>query len=286
MASNDQTTNAKTDHLEQRKREEIEFHNSIRFVTDDAHVSDTRWTPEMEGTIRSNPLWENMKYYSIERKSRDHILSWFKEHCKGAKVLDLCCGNGGDSIFLAKECGAQVIGCDLSDVSIENCRALAAREGVSEKARFEIEDAEHLSYPDSSFDVVTEYGALHHVDLQKVYAEMARILRPGGAAICNETLGHNYAIALYRRLTPSLRTPWEVDHILKKPQIDLAKKYFKHVKVSQYHLMTLVAVPFRNLFIFAPMLSVLESLDGVLLKLPILRWQAWQAVIELRDPIK
>lgn len=272
--------------LERRKIEEIEFHNSIRFVTNDAHVSDTRWTPEMEETIRTNPLWHNMKYYAIERRSRNHILSWFKQNCHGARVLDLCCGNGGDSVFLAKECGAKVIGCDLSDVSIANCRALAAQEGVAEKVRFEIEDAEKLSYPDNSFDVVTEYGALHHVDLPKVYAEMARVLRPGGSAICNETLGHNYAIALYRRLTPHLRTPWEVEHILKKPQIDLAKKYFREVRVSHYHLLTLAAVPFRNYFFFRPMLALLESIDSILLKIPVIRWQAWQAVIELLDPIK
>ena len=286
MASNDQTTSPKTQDLERRKIDEIEFHNAIRFVTDDAHVSDTRWSPEMEKTISSNHLWVNMKYYAIERQSRDHILSWFKQNCHGARVLDLCCGNGGDSIFLAKDCSADVTGCDLSDVSIENCRALAEKEGVTEKTRFEIEDAENLSYPDSSFDFVTEYGALHHVDLPKVYAEIARILRPGGSAICNETIGHNYAIALYRRMTPHLRTPWEVEHILKKPQIDLAKKYFREVRVTHYHLVTIAAVPFRKYFFFRPLLAVLESIDAILLKLPIIRWQAWQAVIELRDPIK
>lgn len=276
----------KTVGIEQRKLDEIDFHNNIRFVSDDVHVSDTRWSPEMEETIRSNPLWVNMKYYAIERRSRDYILSWFKKHCRGKAVLDLCCGNGGDSIFLAKECDAVVTGCDLSDVSINNCKKLAEAEGISDTVRFEIEDAENLSYPDNSFDVVTEYGALHHVDLPKVYAEMARVLRPGGRAICNETLGHNFAIALYRRLTPHLRTPWEVDHILKKPQIDLAKKYFREVRVTQYHLFTLAAVPFRNLFFFEPMLKVLEILDAALLKLPFVRWQAWQAVIELSDPIK
>lgn len=276
----------KTPSIEQRKIEEIEFHNAIRFVTDDVHVTDTRWSPEMEKTIRSNPLWANMKYYAIERRSREYILSWFRQHCAGKKVLDLCCGNGGDSIFLAGECGAEVTGCDLSDVSIANCRKLAEQEGLSGRIRFEIEDAERLSYPDNSFDVVTEYGALHHVDLPAVYAEMARVLRPGGRAICNETLGHNVAIALYRRLTPQLRTPWEVDHILKKPQIDLARKYFRVVHVSHYHLFTLAAVPFRNFFFFRPLLKVLELVDSVVLRLPVLRWQAWQGVIELSDPIK
>jgi len=278
--------NSDTPPLEQRKIDEIAFHNRIRFVTDDPHVADTRWSPEMEHTVRKNPLWANMKYYSIERRSREFILNWFRLHCQNARVLDMCCGNGEDSIFLAKECNADVVGCDLSDVSINNCRALAERQGVADKARFDIQEAEKMNYPDNSFDVVTEYGALHHVDLPKVYAEIARVLRPHGRAICNETLGHNLAIHWYRKLTPHLRTAWEVEHILKKPQIDLARKYFRKVTVRHYHLATLLAVPFRKTIVFHPLLTVLEWLDRILLSVPLLRWQSWQAVIILEDPLK
>lgn len=272
--------------MEQRKLDEIAFHNRIRLVTDDPHVADTRWSPEIERTVSENPLWANMKYYAVERASRKYILNWFRAHCQSARVLDLCCGNGDDSIFLAKECNAQVIGCDLSNISIANCRALAERMGVATKTCFEVEDAEQLSYSNNSFDVVTEYGALHHVDLPKVYAEIARVLRPGGRAICNETLGHNMLIHWYRKLTPELRTPWEVAHILRKPQIDLARKYFRKVTVRHYHLATLAAVPFRKTAVFYPLLSILEWIDRAVLSIPLLRWQSWQVVIELQDPIK
>lgn len=278
--------NQNAPHLEHRKIDEIEFHNRIRFVTDDPHVADTRWSPEMERTVSENPLWVNMKYYAIERISREYILNWFRSYCQNAHVLDMCCGNGGDSIFLAKKCNAEVVGCDLSEVSINNCCNLAEREGVVAKTRFDLQDAEKMNYPDNSFDVVTEYGALHHVDLPKVYAEIARVLRPGGRAICNETLGHNLAIHWYRKLTPQLRTAWEVEHILKKPQIDLARKYFRKVTVRHYHLATLAAVPFRNTVVFYPLLTVLEWVDRIILRLPVLRWQSWQAVIVLEDPVK
>lgn len=272
--------------LEQRKLEEIEFHNRLRHITDDPHVGDTRWSPELERTVQGNPLWINMKYYSIERRSRAYVLRWFRTHCKNAHVLDLCCGNGADSIYLAKTCGAEVVGCDISDVSISNCRALAEREGVAAKTRFDLQDAEKMSYPDNSFDVVTEYGALHHVDLQRVYAEIARVLRPGGKAICNETLGHNLAIHWYRKLTPHLRTAWEIEHILKKPHIELARKYFRKVTVRHFHLATLAAVPFRNTHLFYPLLMVLEWVDRILLRLPVVRWQSWQVVIVLEEPVK
>lgn len=272
--------------LEKRKIDEIQFHNALRFVSNDKHVADTRWSPEMERTVSENPLWVNMKYYAIERLSREYILNWFRSNCQKACVLDMCCGNGDDSIFIAKECNAEVVGCDISDVSINNCRSLAEREGVATKTRFDIQDVEKMNYSDNSFDVITEYGALHHVDLPKVYSEIARVLRPNGHAICNEALGHNLAIQWYRKLTPQLRTAWEAEHILKKPHIDLARKYFRKVTVRHYHLATLVAVPFRNTVFFQPLLTVLEWIDHIILKIPFFRWQSWQAVILLEDPIK
>lgn len=60
--------------MESRRQREKDFHNLQRTVTDDAHVVDTRWTHEWEHTIQNNSLWANMKYYSIERKSRKTVL--------------------------------------------------------------------------------------------------------------------------------------------------------------------------------------------------------------------
>ncbi len=272
--------------MELRKLQEIEFHNKLRHVDGDTHVADTRWSPAMEETIRNNALWANMKYYSIERESRKMVLDWFQQHAPGKAVLDYCCGNGDDSIQLARAGASSVIGIDLSDVSIHNCRKLAQQEGLASQITFEVRDAEETKFPDNSFDLISEYGSLHHLELDRAFAELARILRPEGKIICNEVLGHNPIIQLYRRVTPRLRTPWEVDHILKKKDFALAKKYFNKVEPRFFHLATLLAVPFRRSRLFEPVLSALEAIDGTLLKLPFFRWQAWQVVFVLSDPKK
>jgi len=273
--------------MEARKVKEKEFHDKIRFVTDDAHVADTRWSPEMEDTIKVNPLWTNMKYYAVERESRSFVLDWFKKNTKGKVVLDYCCGNGDDGVRIAKGGAQKVYGIDISDVSIDNCKKLAKKEGVVAKdIEHIIGDAENTGFKDSMFDVVTEYGALHHLDLDKAYAEIARVLKPDGKAICQEALAHNLIIHLYRRLTPSMRTEWEVDHILRKKQIMMAYKYFNKVDVKLYHLAVLFAVPFRKTKFFGPLLTCMEWVDKLLLKVPVLRWQAWQAVIILSEPKK
>jgi len=272
--------------IEQRKQVEQEFHDSLRKVHDDDHVADTRWSPELEVTIKNNPMWSNMKYYAVERKSRTIVLDWFKENCKGRQVLDYCCGNGDDGVFIAQHGAREVTGIDLSGTSIDNCSKKAHNLGLT-NITFKVMDAEVLDFRDKTLDVVTEYGALHHVNLNKAYSEMARVLKPDGKAICVEALGHNNIIHLYRKLTPHLRTEWEAEHILRKKDIELARKYFNKIEiVGFFHLFTLGAVPFRNLPGFNTILRILEILDTVLLKMPIIKWQAWQVVYVLSKPKK
>jgi hypothetical protein len=128
---------------------------------------------------------------------------------------------------------------------------------------------------------------LHHLDLDKAYADLARVLKPAGKMICTEALGHNVLIQRYRRRTPHLRTEWEVEHILHKKDIELAKKYFNTVKIlGFFHLASIAAVPFRNSIAFSGILRSLETVDSLLLKIPGIRWQAWQVVFVLSNPKK
>ncbi len=272
--------------MEERKIKERDFHNKIRIVTDDTGVSETRWSEELETTIKQNPLWVNMKYYSIERESRDFVLDFFQQNTKNKVVLDYCAGNGEDGVLIAKGGAEKVFGIDISDVSIDNCRLLADKNGVSGKTEYKIGDAENTGYENETFDVITEYGALHHLDQDMAFKELARILKKDGKVICNEALAHNLAIHAYRKLTPHLRTEWEVEHIMKKKDILKAYNYFDNVEVHLFHLATLISVPFRNTFIFKPLLTALEVLDKVLLKIPVIKWQAWQAVFVLSKPKK
>ncbi len=272
--------------MEERKIIERDFHNKIRIVSDDEHVSDTRWTPGLEETISNNPLWVNMKYYSIEKRSREMILKWFRENCTDKDVLDYCCGNGEDGVYIAMNGANHVVGIDISDVSIENCKKLADKNAVTDKIEYKIADAEDTRFPDDTFDVITEYGALHHLDQDRAFKELSRIIKPTGKVICNEALAHNFFIHLYRKLTPHLRTEWEVEHIMKKKDIEKASKYFDKTEIHLFYLASLLAVPFRKTRFFGPVLAVLEKVDDLLLKIPFLKWQAWQSVFILSDPKK
>jgi ubiquinone/menaquinone biosynthesis C-methylase UbiE len=264
---------------EQRKEQEKQFHDRLR--TD---AFGQRWSLDLEENIQSDPLWDNMKYYAIERRSRKTVLTWFQEQTPGKQVLDYCCGNGADGLYIAQQKAQEVVGIDISEVSIRNCSGMAQDLNLS-NIRFEVMDAEEMTFPDNYFDIVTEYGALHHLNLDRAYGEMARVLKPDGQAICVEALGHNFFINFYRRKTPGLRTAWEVEHILKKPNIFGAQRYFQEVKIlGIYHLATIAAVPFRHTRAFPVILGALETIDTFLLKMPFLKWWAWQIVFVLAKP--
>ena len=266
--------------METRKEQERKFHDELR---DEAYGQ--RWSPELDESVRDEALWSNMKYYAIERKSRNAVLDWFVDNCKGKTVLDYCCGNGDDSLMMARSGAEKTFGIDISEVSIKNCETLALKSGLQDKTSFRVMDAEALDFEGETFDVVSEYGALHHLNLGKAFGEIARVLRPGGKCICTEALGHNPAIHLYRKKTPHLRTGWEVEHILRKKDIMAAHEFFGRVDfLGFYHLATLAAVPLRGTALFKPLLGALEALDDLLLRLPVLKWQAWQVVFVLSEP--
>lgn len=269
--------------MDDRKQEEITFHDRLRTSS-----FDQRWSPDLEKTIQNNPLWANMKYYSIERKSRKIVLDWLADNCRGKRILDYCCGNGDDSFIIARSDAKEIIGIDISKISIENCQERANKESLGKNTRFYVMDAEDLEFDEDYFDIITEYGSLHHLDLKKAYSELSRVLSPKGKCICTESLGYNPVIHYYRKKTPHLRTEFEVKHILKRKHIFMAYNYFTSLEIlGFFHLMTLLAVPFRNSpSIFNPLLKCMEVVDSILLKLPLLKWQAWQIVFVLSQPIK
>ncbi|MBA3656690.1 MAG: class I SAM-dependent methyltransferase [Gemmatimonadaceae bacterium] len=267
--------------MEERKLEEIAFHDKLR---DGAY--EQRWSPEAEARVAHEPVWANFKYYSIEQNSIDLMRKWLLENCRGSVILDYCCGNGDESLFVARNGAKKVVGIDISPLSIQNCNERAAAENLQDTVSFKAMDAEAMEFDDNTFDFMMEYGVLHHLDLHKGMAELARVLKPGGCMVCTETLGHNILIKTYRRRTPELRTAWEAEHILTKESFDIIKQYFGRIEMHFFHLFALGAVPFRHTPFFPVILGALRLIDSVLLKIPGLRWQAWQVVFKLSEPRK
>jgi ubiquinone/menaquinone biosynthesis C-methylase UbiE len=96
----------------------------------------------------------------------------------GQQVLDVATGSGNAAISAARRF-CEVRGMDLDPESIEHARRRAGVEGM--EIAFEVGDAEDLSYPDASFDVVlSTFGVMFCPDQEKAAGELLRVCRPGG----------------------------------------------------------------------------------------------------------
>ena len=145
-------------------------------------------------------------------------------------------------------------------------------------------DAEALEFSDDTFDAIWCSGVLHHLDVQRAFGEMTRVLKPGGSVFSIEALGHNPLFNQYRRRTPYLRS--DDEHPLRRNEVDEAYRFLGKVGRRFFHLATLAPVPFRRLPGWGALLAASEKVDSLLLGLPGLRWQAWQVATILSDPLK
>ena len=98
---------------------------------------------------------------------------------KGQRVLEVGVGMGADYLEWLKA-GAQATGVDLSSISLERAKRRCQMAGYAPDLR--VSDAEHLPFPDDTFDVVYSYGVMHHSpDTAQCIREARRVLKPGGA---------------------------------------------------------------------------------------------------------
>ena len=100
---------------------------------------------------------------------------------EGTKVLDVGCGIGGSTRILAKSYNFDATGITISPKQVQRATELTP-EGVS--AKFQVDNALNLSFPDNSFDVVWSIEAGPHMPDKAKYAqEMMRVLKPGGTLV-------------------------------------------------------------------------------------------------------
>lgn len=96
-------------------------------------------------------------------------------------VLDIACGTGNGSLEAARA-GASVTGLDLARRLLEVASGRAAAENLS--VSYVLGDAQHLSFPDHSFDLVLSiFGVIFAPDAEKAFGEIVRVLRPSGRAL-------------------------------------------------------------------------------------------------------
>jgi sterol 24-C-methyltransferase len=100
---------------------------------------------------------------------------------EGMTVLDVGCGIGGPAREIVKFTGANVIGLNNNDYQIQRAIHYTEQSGLASKLHFVKGDFMQMKFPDNGFDAVYAIEAtVHAPELEGVYREVFRVLKPGG----------------------------------------------------------------------------------------------------------
>ncbi|MEM6401469.1 MAG: methyltransferase domain-containing protein [Cyanobacteria bacterium P01_D01_bin.116] len=149
----------------------------------------------------SSGLWEDIwgehmhhGYYGAdgkEQKNRrqaqidliEELLQW-SEVQQAENILDVGCGIGGSSLYLAEKFNAAATGITLSPVQAQRASERAVEFGLQDRTNFQVADALNMPFDDNSFDLVWSLESGEHMpDKQQFLQECYRVLKPGGKLI-------------------------------------------------------------------------------------------------------
>src|SRR4051794_19289184 len=121
------------------------------------------------------------------------------------RVLDVGSGIGGPSRFIASRYGCRVIGIDLTAEFVRVAEMLTRRTGLTDKVSYRQGNALDLPFEEMSFDVVwSQNAAMNSPDRDRLYAQMYRVLNPGGRLALQE-------VAAGEGGPPHYPAPWARD---------------------------------------------------------------------------
>jgi tocopherol O-methyltransferase len=105
---------------------------------------------------------------------------------RNARVLDVGCGVGGSSLWLAKNLDCSVLGITISPVQASMATEKARLEGLQDSVLFRVMDANQLDLPGESFDAIWVIECSEHLNNKGHFIENCyQLLKPGGVlALC------------------------------------------------------------------------------------------------------
>ncbi|MEO0834646.1 MAG: methyltransferase domain-containing protein [Cyanobacteria bacterium J06642_3] len=156
--------------------------------------------------------------YKLERRQAqialiEELLLWAEYNENNTEnipqnIIDVGCGIGGSTLYLAQKFGSMATGITLSPVQASRAKERAVENGLDQRVDFTVANALDMPFEDNTFDLVWSLESGEHMpDKTKFLAECYRVLRPGGKIIF-ATWCHRETDSVAGDLTPD-----EVAHL-------------------------------------------------------------------------
>ena len=229
-----------------------------------------------DGLHSSGKQRSQNKFYKALYNLYKDFIDTLKLKTKSADVLDYGCGVGNfaEEISLFKP--KKIIAVDISEEAIKKAKNKIRKGDIN--VDYRVDNCENLSLDSNSFDVVYGSGILHHLNLEKSLNELNRVLKKNGTIIFVEPLATNPLINIYRKFTPSARSPDE--HPFKSGDIKLIKNIFKNVEIKYYGFLTLIFLPLYKSPENSKFFKIISYIDGFIFKIKYLEFLAWSVLIK------
>jgi len=155
---------------------------------------------------------------------------------RGKRVLDIGCGWGGLGLYLAEMTGADVTGVTLSQEQFGIANSRAAEKGLSDRARFNLQDYRDIKGP---FDRIVSVGMFEHVGVghyPEFFRKAAELLADDGVMVLH---------SICRSEGPGITNPWIAKYIFPGgyipalsevlPQIEKAGLLVTDIEILRLH---------------------------------------------------
>ncbi|MFA6302107.1 MAG: methyltransferase domain-containing protein [Legionella sp.] len=182
---------------------------------------------------------------------------------KGDKVFELGCGKGRVAAHIATDTGAQITAINIDQGQLDNAMQFSAKNGLAKQCTFINADFNDLpfAFADNSFDAIYEIQVLSlSRNLEKLFKEMYRMLKPGGkisllewVRLANYNPEDPHHVELMKQIKPLIGaigtpSPEEYESALRKAGFEVLISEDPSINKSQEPLIRKAGVSYNRVY--------------------------------------
>ena len=163
------------------------------------------------------------------------MADWGLTHLKSIapqRIIDLGCGGGRNAgALLDKYPGAKVTAVDYSELSVEKAKEYNKKQIEAGRCVVQQGDVSNLMLEEEAYDLATAFETIYFwPGLEKCFAEVAKVLKPGGCfMICNESDGLDAASLKFEKIIDGMK-----NHTVEEIEAALKAAGFSKVKTDHH----------------------------------------------------